>query len=185
MSQTTQILQALSDGDQAASEMLLPIVYDELRHLAAYFLKSERLGHTLQPTALVHEAYLKLVNQEKGEWDGRTHFLAIAARQMRRILVDYARAKASVKRGGNLERIPLDSAIVFSHERPEDIMTLEETLQKLEKLDPQQAELVELRFYGGLTVEQAARHLGISKRTAELEWKMIRAWFRKELSKEH
>ncbi|MEZ6046498.1 MAG: sigma-70 family RNA polymerase sigma factor [Planctomycetaceae bacterium] len=182
MSQTTQILQALADGDQHASEQLLPIVYDELRHLAAYFLKSERVGHTLQPTALVHEAYLKLVNQDKVEWEGRSHFFAIAARQMRRILVDYARSKGTQKRGGDQQRIPLDEQLVFSHENPEDILALEELLQKLEHLDPRQAQLVELRFFGGLTVEQAAKHMGISKRTAELEWKMIRAWFRKELS---
>ncbi|QDU82773.1 RNA polymerase sigma factor [Polystyrenella longa] len=184
ISQTTQFLQALSQGDQAASEKLLPIVYEELRRLASYFLKNERVGHTLQPTDLVHEAYLKLVNQDKVEWEGRSHFIAIAARQMRRILVDYARARATHKRGGDLERIPLDRAIVFSHDKPEDILSLEDMLLKLERLDERQAELVELRFYGGLTVEQAAKHLGISKRTAELEWKMIRAWFRKELKKE-
>ncbi len=181
----TTTLAEISAGDTAAAEKLIPLVYEHLRALAGNLLRSERAGHTLQPTALVNEAYLKLVDQSRVDWKGKTHFFAIGARMMRRILVDHARTRKRLKRGGEFHRIPLDDAdIRVSARRNEDVLAVEEALTKLAKVDPRQAEIVELRFFGGLTVDEAASVLGVSKRTVEHDWTMVRAWLRRELSDE-
>ena len=162
---------------------LVPLVYDELRRLAARYLRRESPGNTLQPTALVHEAFLKLAGQHRVDWQGRTHVLAIGAKAMRRILVDHAKRKHRVKRGGGMKRIQLDEAAALSPERDEDLLAVDEALEKLAGIDERQAAIVELRFFGGMTVEEVAQSLGISKRTVESEWTMVRAWLRRELAK--
>ena len=178
----TRALLALRDGDAAAAERLLPLVYDRLRGLANRFLGAERAGHTLQPTALVHEAFLKLVEQERVDWAGRTHFFAVGAKAMRRILVDHARGRRRDKRGGGAVRVELREGAALSPERDEDVLALDEALARLEARDARQARIVELRFFGGLNVEEVAEALGVSKRTVEADWTMLRAWLRRELS---
>lgn len=164
------------------AEQLMPLVYDDLHALAEKYLRSEPAGHTLQPTALVHEAYLKLVDQSRVNWQGRTHFFAVGAQAMRRILVDHARRRKAVKRGGDRQRITVDEQLLAAGRRDEDLLELDEALQKLAELDPQQAKMVELRFFGGLSVAEAAVALDMSKRTAEREWTMVRSWLRRELA---
>ena len=167
--------------DPGAANRLMPLVYDQLRELAQRYLARERADHTLQPTALVHEAYLKLVNQSRVDWNGRTHFFAIGAQMMRRILVDHARTAQRQKRGGGRQRVTLEEGLVADRQ-DEDILALNDALERLETLDTRQAKIVELRFFGGLTVAEVARELGLSKRTIENEWTMVRAWLRRELS---
>ncbi len=179
--QVTEILNSATEKGLLADE-LLPIVYDDLHALAKKYLRSERAGHTLQPTALVHEAYMKLVDQSRVAWQGRTHFFAVGAQAMRRILVDHARRRRAAKRGGGQPRITVDEQLLAAGRRDEDLLQLEAALQKLAALDPQQARMVELRFFGGLSVAQAATALGVSKRTAEREWNMVRSWLRRQLS---
>jgi RNA polymerase sigma-70 factor, ECF subfamily len=179
--EVTRILLALADGDHGAAERLFPLVYDQLRSLAAQQFRRERAGHTLQPTALVNQAYLALVGNERINFRARTHFFATAAKVMRQLLVDHARSRMREKRGGARIRVPLREDQI-TVEREEDILAVEEALAALEKVDPRQAEIVELRFYGGLTVDEVAVALGVSKRTVEAEWTMIRAWLRKALS---
>jgi len=179
---TTEMLSAIASGDTRAADELLPLVYDEFHRLAEGYLRRESPGHTLQPTALVNEAYLKLVDQSHVNWRGRTHFFAIGAQAMRRILVDHARGKHREKRGGGLHRIALDEEMSVSPRRDEDLVELDEALNKLAKVDPRQARIVELRFFGGLTVAEVAEVLGVSKRTIENEWTMVRAWLRRELT---
>lgn len=181
-SQITRVLEELQRGDPSAAERLWRAVYDEFRKLASRYLERERKDHTLQPTALVHEAYLKLVDQTKVDWRGRTHFFAVGAQAMRRILVDHARRRRAAKRGGGRQRITLDEGLVAESRRDEDLLALEDALVKLTQLDPRQARIVELRFFGGLTVAEVAEVLGISKRSVEREWTMVRAWLRRELS---
>ena len=183
-SDATRVLAELAAGDQAAAQRLLPMIYDEFRALAARYLGRERAGHTLEPTALVHEAYMRLVDQSRVNWQGRTHFFAVGAQLMRRILVDHARHKHRVKRGGGRQRITLDEHVAISPQRDEDLLALDEALQKLAELDPRQAQVVELRFFGGLSVEEVATVLGVSKRTVEADWTMVRAWLRRELSRD-
>jgi RNA polymerase sigma-70 factor (ECF subfamily) len=182
--QTTRLLNALTAGDREAADQLMPLVYDQLRKIAGEYFRREPPGHTLQPTALVHEAYVKLVDQRHVHWRGRTHFLAVGAQLMRRILVDHARSKGRAKRGGGRLRITLDEAVAVSRGSDEDVLAVHEALEKLAKLDPRQARIVELRFFGGLTVQEVADALGVSKRTVESEWTMIRAWLRRELAEE-
>ena len=158
-------------------------VYTELRDLAARYIHRERKSHTLQPTALVHEAYLKLVGQTRVDWQGRAHFLAIAAQAMRQILVDHARRHRAAKRGGNRHRIALDDNLVIESNRNVDLLALEDALTKLTKLDPRQAQMIELRFFGGLSIAEVAKVMEISKRSVEREWTMVRAWLRRELSR--
>ena len=146
------------------------------------YLEPERKNHTLQPTALVHEAYFKLVDQTRVDWRGRTHFLAIAAQAMRRILVDHARRRGAAKRGGKWHRIALDDNRVIESNRDEDVLALEDALTKLKELDPRQAQMIELRFFGGLSIAEVAKVMEISKRSVEREWTMVRAWLRQELS---
>jgi RNA polymerase sigma-70 factor (ECF subfamily) len=161
---------------------LAPQVYGELRRLAASYLRREPAGNTLQPTALVNEAFLKLASQHRADWHGRTHVLAVGAQAMRRILVDHAKRKRRSKRGGGLRRITLDEAATLSSGRDEDLLAVDEALRKLAEVDERQAAIVELRFFGGLNVQEVADHLGLSKRTVEKEWTMVRAWLRRELS---
>tara|TARA_R110002073_G_scaffold154287_7_gene309381 strand:+ start:21051 stop:21626 length:576 start_codon:yes stop_codon:yes gene_type:complete len=172
------------DGDPNAADQLADVVYDRMRNLAGYLLRGESPGHTLQPTALVNEAYLRLVDQSRVDWRGKSHFFAIGAKMMRRILVDHARGKKRQKRGGERQRIELDDNLCVSSRKDEDVLAVEEALTKLAALDPRQAQIVELRFYGGLTMEEVAESLGVSKRTVESDWTMLRAWMRRELSDE-
>ena len=182
-SRVTQLLEKFEPGDRHAAEQLFADVYGELRALAARYLRRERKDHTLQPTALVHEVYLKLVGQTRVDWQGRAHFLAIAAHAMRQILVDHARRHQAAKRGGNRHRIALDDNLVIESDRNVDLLPLEDALTKLTKLDPRQAQMIELRFFGGLDIAEVAKVTGISKRSAEREWTMVRAWLRRELGK--
>jgi RNA polymerase sigma-70 factor, ECF subfamily len=181
--QITQLLAHLSDGDEAAAAKLMPLVYDELRSLAARHLRSERPNHTLQPTALVHEAYLKLIDQTRVDWQGRTHFFAVGAKIIRRILVDHARQHKRFKRGGGAARVTLDDAVALAPQREEQILALDEAMEKLAKLDARQAQVVEMRFFGGLSVKEVAAQLGVSTRTVEGDWTMARAWLLRELSR--
>lgn len=176
-----KVLAAIAEGQQDAAEQLMPMVYDELHQVAERMLRHESRGHTLQPTALVNEAYLRLVGQTNVDWQGKTHFFAIGAKMMRRILVDHARQKKSQKRGGRFHRIALSEDLCVSNSNDEDVLAIEEALAKLEKLDSRQAKIVELRFYGGLSVHEVAEVLGVSKRTVESDWTMVRAWLRREL----
>jgi RNA polymerase sigma factor (TIGR02999 family) len=183
MNEITRILSAVERGDPQAAEQLLPLVYDELRKLAAHRLAHQTPGQTLQPTALVHEAYLRLVGDPKGsDWDSRGHFFAAAAEAMRRILVENARRKGRRKRGGGLTRLDLGAAEQAAvPEVREDLLALDEALTKLAAADPQAARLVQLRYFGGLPVPEAARALGVSPRTADRLWAFARAWLLREV----
>jgi RNA polymerase sigma factor (TIGR02999 family) len=182
-SRVTQLLEKFEPGDRHAEEQLFADVYTELRAIAAKYLRRERKSHTLQPTALVHEAYLKLVGQARVDWEGRAHFMAFAAQAMRQILVDHARRHRAKKRGGARHRIVLDDNLVVEVDRDVDLLTLEDALAKLTKLNPCQAQMIELRFFGGLDIAKAAKVMGMSKRSAEREWTMVRAWLRRELGR--
>lgn len=179
--QATQFVNEMADGDRQAAERLLPLVYDEFRELAGDYLRRETKAHTLQPTALVHEAYLRLIDQTRVNWQGRTHFFAVGAQAMRRVLVDHARARQRDKRGGGWQRISLDEQLTVSPAHDADLLAVDEAIEKLARIDSRQAQIVELRFFGGLTVAEVADVLGLSKRTIESEWKVIRAFLRKEL----
>jgi RNA polymerase sigma factor (TIGR02999 family) len=182
MSELTRILSAIEQGDPHAAERLLPLVYEELRKLAAQKLAHEAPGQTLQPTALVHEAYLRLADVDSPQrWDGRTHFLAAAAEAMRRILVDNARRKHSLKRGGGLARHDLQDIDISTPQISEDVLALDEALERLSHTEKQAAELVKLRYFGGLTAREAADILGISERTADRLWAFGRAWLLKDI----
>lgn len=172
-------------GDDEAVARLMPLVYDELRRIAARYMRRERPGQTIQATALVHEAYLRLLKDTSRNWQNRAHFLAIAATSMRQILVERARARGAAKRGGSRDRITLDEATLATPEQQVDIEAIDAALDKLGRLDPRQARVVELRFFGGLTVEEAAEALGISPATLKREWSVARAWLRRELGREH
>jgi RNA polymerase sigma factor (TIGR02999 family) len=177
MSELSRLLNSLGQGDAHAAGRLLPLVYDELRRLAAARLAREKPGHTLQPTALVHEAYLRLVAAgDAPTWEGRRHFFAAAAEAMRRILIDRSRRKKRVKRGGDRLRVDLDRVEVTEDARGDDLLALDEALDALAREAPQKAELVKLRFFAGLSVEEAARCLGISRATADRYWAYARAW---------
>ena len=182
MENVTCILSAIEQGDVQAAEQLLPLVYDELRKLAAQRLAREQPGQTIQATALVHEAYLRLVGSEPSRpWDSRGHFFAAAAEAMRRILVEKARRKQSAKRGGDMTRQDLDALELAIPEIPEDVLALDEALNKLAATDKTAAELVHLRFFAGLPLAEAARHLGVSPRTVDRLWAYARAWLHQEL----
>jgi RNA polymerase sigma factor (TIGR02999 family) len=172
----TVLLNNARKGDQGALNELLPLVYDELRRVAANQLRNERSDHTLQATALVHEAYLRLLEQKEVDWNNRLHFFSIAAEMMRRILVNYAIQRNAKKRGDGAAKIALDEAISFSKEKDLDIIVLDETLNELAKFDPDQAKIVELRFFAGLTIEETAAALGISESTVKREWRSAKAW---------
>ncbi len=177
----TQMLQQAGAGDPRAAERLLPLVYDELRRLADARLRRTPPGHTLQATALVHEAYLKLVGSSDPGWDHRGHFFAAAAQAMREILVDHARRKGALKRGGDRLRLDADPDDLPAADRAADVLALESALERLEALDPRKARVVVLRFYGGLTHEQIAAVLGTSPRTVEREWRFARSWLKADM----
>lgn len=183
--EVTILLGKLTEGNKGAAAKLMPLVYDELRRLAGGYMRRERSDHTLQATALVHEAYLKLVEQRVVNWQGRAHFLGIAAQMMRRILIDHARAHLRDKRGAGVNAIPLDEALVFAPEQSSDLVKLDESLERLAKLDPRQSKIVELRFFGGLTVEQTADVLGISPKTVKRDWSIAKAWLHGDLKAIH
>lgn len=180
----TEILQQINDGNENAAEKLFPLVYEEFRRMAERYLRQERPDHTLQPTALVNEAYLKMVDQTRINWQGRTHFFAIAAQAMRRVLIDHARQHRRQKRGGGRAKMVLDEGIALAPQRAEELVDLDEALQRLAKLDERQARVVELRFFGGLTVEEVAKVIGVSKRTIEGDWTMAKAWLKREMEKD-
>ena len=177
----TGLLQAWGGGDQAALDQLLPIVYEELRRQAQRYLRREDPGHTLQTTALVHEAYLRLVDQRQARWQNRAQFFGIAAQLMRRILVDHARRHQAAKRGGSAIQVPYDEEAVAAAESEIDVVALDDALTRLGTLDPQQARVVELRYFTGLGIEETAEALGISPATVKREWAMARAWLKREL----
>jgi RNA polymerase sigma factor (TIGR02999 family) len=183
MSDVTHILSAIEQGDPHAAEQLLPLVYDELRRLAAQKMSQEKPGQTLQATALVHEAYLRLVKVDEAQhFNSRGHFFAAAAEAMRRILVEQARHKKSAKGGGQRQRIPLDEAQLAAPSRDLDLLALDEALDRLAQQDRRKAELVQLRFFAGLTIQQAAAALGIAESTADADWAYAKAWLRVELA---
>ena len=180
----TQLLDSLEEGDPKATDRLFPLVYDQLRRLAVQKMAQEAAEHTLQPTALVHEAYLRLIGDGSARWDSRGHFYAAAAEAMRRILIESARQKASLKRGKGLVRVKLsDNSVADAPSAPESVLALDEALQKLEQKDPESFRLVMLRYFGGLTVEEAAEAMEISPRTAKRHWSFARAWLQREIDR--
>jgi RNA polymerase sigma-70 factor, ECF subfamily len=179
----TQLLHDWSDGDKSAAERLMPLVYDELRRLAGAYLQRERSDHTLQPTALVNEAYLRLVDQSRVSWQNRRHFFGIAAQLMRRVLVDHAREHVAEKRGGLRRKVSLDEARVPTGERAAELVALDEALTKLTKTFPRKGRVVELRFFGGLSVDETAEVLGISDKTVMREWQSAKLWLYRELDR--
>jgi RNA polymerase sigma factor (TIGR02999 family) len=178
----SRLLQAWGDGNGKALDELLPLVYDELHRQAHRFLRRERQSHTLQTTALIHEAYLNLIKYEQISWQNREHFFAISANLMRRILVNYANARHRQKRGGATENLQLDDSIMIAAENTDvDLLALDEALTKLAKMDKQQAQIVELRYFGGLTIEETAEVMGIAPATIKRDWKLTRTWLYREL----
>ena len=180
--EVTQLLVAASKGDRKALDEMLPFVYAELRRLADGYLRDERRDHTLQPTALVHEAYLRLINQREVDWRNRAQFIGVAAQMMRRILVNHAAAKKADKRGGDAEKVTLDRAVEFMEERNLDVLEVDLALSRLAGVDERKARVVELRFFGGLTTEEIAQVLNVSVATIERDYVFARAWLRRELS---
>lgn len=178
----TELLRRWSGGDHSALDELTPLVYAELRQLAAAYLRRERAGHTLQATALVNEAYLRLVGQRPQRWQGRTHFYGIAARLMRQVLIEYARRQKAEKRGGGIASVTLEHAADITGAADVDVLAVHEALERLAAFDPQQARIVELRFFGGLSIAEAAEVIGVGHATVEREWSLARAWLRKELA---
>src|SRR5579859_1975456 len=181
----TSLLNQLAGGDESAKDKLIPLVYDELHRIATNYMRGERQGHTLQATALVHETYLKLVKQHRTNWRNRAHFFGIGAQLMRRILIDHARRNLRTKRGGGQEKISLDEAHLCSEDRLEDLLVIDEALTRLEKSDQTQSRIVELRFFGGLTVGEIAEYLHMNEYMVEREWSFAKAWLYSELKTSH
>ena len=177
----TALLSELTKGNSEAGSKLIPLVYDQLRRLADAYMRRERTGHTLQTTALVHEAYLKLLGQHSVDWQNRAHFFGIAAQVMRRVLIDHARGHVRDKRGGGREHVQLDEAMVFSPERSAEFLELNAALDRLAEMDARQAQIVEMRFFAGLTVEETAEVLKISPKTVKRDWSVAKAWLHGEL----
>jgi len=180
--EVTRLLDRAGSGDRVATAELFPLVYDELRRLSEKYLADEAAGHTLQPTALVHEAYLRLVGPGETTWENRRHFFGAAAQAIRRILTDHARAKGRIKRGGDQKRVSLECADVADKSLETDLVGLDEALTQLAAFDPNKAGLVELKFYGGLSVEEIARSMGVSESTVAREWRFARAWLHRALA---
>jgi RNA polymerase sigma-70 factor (ECF subfamily) len=174
------LLRAWSDGDQGALDQLTPIIYDELRRLAGHYLRRERSGHSLQATAMVNEAYLRLVDYKRMRWENRAHFFAVSAQLMRRILVDHAR-RHNLKRGGGIQHVALEDAAVLGGARDENLVVLDDALQALSHMDPRKAQVVELRFFGGLSVEETAEVLKVSPVTVMRDWSTARTWLYREM----
>ena len=183
--QITQLLQSWNQGDQGAIEQLVPLVYDELHRLARRYMSDERPGHVLQTTALVNEAYLRLVDSAHANWEGRTHFFGVCAKVMRRILVDWARSRHALKRGGDVSSLDLDEALAASNQPGTDLVAIDDALQALAALDPRKGQVVELRFFGGLSVKETAEVLKVSPETVQRDWKLAKSWLRRELSGGH
>jgi RNA polymerase sigma factor (TIGR02999 family) len=179
----TQLLERWNQGDEEALGQLMPLVYDELHRLAGAYLRRERREHTLQPTALINETYLKLIDQDHPNWKNRAQFFGVAAQLMRRILVDHARRYRASKRGGDRLNVSLRNIGAFGNQPDADLLTLHDALDQLEKIDPEQSRLVELRFFGGLTIEETAEVMQVSHATVEREWKIARAWLKREFTK--
>src|SRR5215831_8601011 len=182
--EVTQLLGDWSRGDEAALEKLVPLVQPELHRLAHHYMSRERAGHTLQTTAILNEAYLRLVENTQPPWQNRTHFVAAAAQLMRRIMVDHARKRHSLKRGSNAVRVTLDEAALVTETRSEELLALDEALEQLAAQDPRKSQIVELRYFGGLTVEETAAFLKLSPRTVKREWRMAKVWLYRALSGE-
>jgi RNA polymerase sigma factor (TIGR02999 family) len=180
----SRLLADWTNGDQAALDKLMPLVYDELRRLAHHYMSRERPDHTLQTTALVNEAYLRLVDQNKARWQNRAQFFGIAAQMMRRILVDHARSNARAKHGGGVRKVSLEEVAILSPERAADVMALDEALKRLAENDPRKCQIVELRYFGGMTVEETAELLKISPITVKRDWLVAKAWLHREISNE-
>lgn len=179
----TQMLLELTDGNKDVVNQILPHIYDELRRLAGSYLRRERSDHTLQPTALVHEAYMKLIDQNRVKWQNRAHFFGIAAQVMRRILMDHARKHTAEKRGGEAELLPIEEEIlVVSHDKSSELVALDDAMNELARLDPDKAKIVELRYFGGLSIEETAEVMEVSVPTINRHWKMAKAWLHSELS---
>jgi RNA polymerase sigma-70 factor, ECF subfamily len=179
--EVTQLLLAWSGGDRAARDELMPLVYEELRRLAHRYMNRERPDHTLQTSALVNEAYLRLIDQKDVKWQNRAHFLGIAAQMMRRILVDHARKRSFAKRGGAVSSVPLEEAVIVSPERAAEVIALDDALNNLTELDPRKSQIIELRFFGGLSIEETAEVLGVSPGTVMRDWTFAKAWLRREI----
>ncbi len=182
-SDITRLLDRMRDGDAAASEAIVPLLYEELRAVAARCLKSERRGHTLQPTALIHEAYLKLVNQKDADYRSRGHFMAVAAMVMRRILVNHAEKRAAAKRGGGAARVPLSDGVGATDEEELNLVALDEAMDKLARLDSRKAAIVEQRFFAGMEMSQIAENLGVSLSTVKRDWEYSRTWLMREIER--
>ena len=182
--QVTRLLIDWRNGDQTALDRLLPLVYDELHRIAARYMRGERTGHTLQTSALVNEAYMRLADYKRMQWQDRAHFFAVAAQSMRRILIDFARARQHRKRGGGAERVSLAEDIAVGPNSHMDLLALNEALENLAKLNPRQARVVELRYFGGLKEEEVGHVLGIAPRTVRADWQLARAWLYKTLKHE-
>ena len=180
-SSVTELLAKARSGDSSALANVFPLIYEELRRLAQIQLQREPDGHTLSPTALVHEAYMRLIDYSRMEWNGRSHFMAVAATAMRRILVEHARGHRSLKRGGALQRVSIESVQVATEERAELLIAVDEALNRLKEIDPRQAQVVECRFFGGMTEEETAEALGIGLRTAKRDWAKAKVWLHKEI----
>jgi RNA polymerase sigma-70 factor (ECF subfamily) len=182
--EVTQLLLDWSRGDQAALDKLMPLVYGELRRMANRYMRREHVGHTLQTTALINEAYLRLIEQQRVQWHNRAHFFAISAKLMRRILVDHARSHTRAKRGGGVLKVSLNEAVVPSKERAAELVALDDALMRLATIDPRKSQVVELRFFGGLSVEETAEVLKVTPMTVTRDWKTAKAWLHRELSNE-
>ncbi len=179
--QVTQLLNDWTNGSDVARDQLMPFVYEELRRLAHRHMRLERPGHTLQTSALVHEAFMRLIDQRNVDWRNRAHFFAIAAQMMRRILVDYARSRRYAKRGGSARQISLDENLIISEGRSAEVVALDDALKGLEKFDKRKSRIVELRFFAGLSIEETAELLGVSPGTVMRDWTLAKAWLRKEM----
>jgi RNA polymerase sigma-70 factor, ECF subfamily len=181
----TLLLQKLNRGETAAETDLISVIYGELRRLARYYMRQERPDHTLQATALVHEAFLRLTNQKEVSWQGRAHFFGVAAKLMRQILIDHARARLRHKRGAGGQKISLEEGLLLTEARSEELLAVDSALERLAKLDPRQARIVELRFFGGLSVEDTAKVVGVSPKTVKRDWSVARAWLYEDLRVDH
>jgi len=182
--EVTQLLLRWSEGDKAALGKLMPLVYRELRRLAGHYMRRERPGHTLQASALVNEAYLRLVDYRRMQWQNRAHFFAVAAQAMRRVLVEHARSRQYAKRGGTAQRISLDDVAVLTDQQAAELVALDDALTSLEALDARKVRIVELRYIGGLSIEEAAETLGVSTATVERDWRSAKAWLYRAISQE-
>src|SRR6267143_3560078 len=177
----TKLLVAWGNGDETALDKLLPLVYEELHRLAHQYMNRERPGHTLQTSGLVNEAYLRLVDQREVHWQNRAHFFGIAAQMMRRILVDYARSRHYAKRGGSVQQVSLNEAVIVSEERSAEVVALDDALKGLAEFDPRKSQIVELRFFGGLSIDETAEVLNVSPGTVMRDWTLAKAWLRKQM----